>query len=168
MKTDEIKALLDKFYRGVTTRAEEKKLADVFRQNSLPDEFLPDKKLFLSFSEKTMEIPRDSSKRIETLIDSFTNENRPGKTAKHPQLFYLATAIAASLALIFGVRQLQKGRPTEPTLFTDTYKNPDDAYRATVDALQLFSENFSKGAESVEKANRHLEKAQGIISQSIK
>ncbi|HBG80806.1 MAG TPA: hypothetical protein DDW74_08795, partial [Porphyromonadaceae bacterium] len=56
----------------------------------------------------------------------------------------------------------------ESTLFTDAYKNPDDAYRATVEALQLFSDNFSKGTESVEKANMHLEKAQEIINQSLK
>jgi hypothetical protein len=119
-------------------------------------------------NENPVEISHNSGKAIESLIDSFNEEESSDKKMKKLHIRYWAIGIAASIAIIFGVSQFQKSQTAESTLFTDTYKNSDDAYRATMDALQLFSENFSKGTESVEKANAQLEKAQKIISKSIK
>ncbi|MPM18494.1 hypothetical protein SDC9_64905 [bioreactor metagenome] len=163
MNTNDIKNLLERFYGGNTSLEEEKILADFLLRQDVPDEFLSDKKLFCALNAHPVEIPDESTKAIESLIDSFKEVQPSDK-----KTIYWVIGIAASLALIFGVRQFQKSQQPESTLFTDTYKNPDDAYRATVNALQLFSENFSKGTESVEKANMHLGKAQKIINQSLK
>lgn len=163
MNTNDIKNLLERFYGGNTSLEEEKILADFLLRQDVPDEFLSDKKLFCALNTHPVEIQDESTKAIESLIDSFKEVQPSDK-----KTIYWVIGIAASLALIFGVRQFQKSQQPESTLFTDTYKNPDDAYRATVNALQLFSENFSKGTESVEKANMHLEKAQKIINQSLK
>lgn len=168
METVEIKHLLDRFYRGETSMDEEKRLSDFFRQENVPDEFLSDKKLFDALNNNAIDVPQESSKAIEALIDSFTDDNSVRTSVKRANIRYWAIGIAASLALILGVRQVQKSQQPESTLFTDTYKNPDDAYQATMDALQLFSENFSKGTETVKKANTRLEETQNIINQSIK
>lgn len=167
MKTDNIKQLLERFYSGETSPEEEKLLADFLLQDNVSDEFLTDKKLFLALNENLVEVPQSSSKAIESLIDSF-GEIPSEKKVKKLHIRYWAIGVAASLAIIFGVSQFQKNQQADSTLFTDTYKNSDDAYRATMDALQLFSKNFSKGTESVEKANARLEKAQEIISKSTK
>ena len=168
MNTTDIKGLLQKFYEGETSLEEEKILADFLLQENVSDEFLPDKKLFLALSENSVDVPLASGKKIESLIDSFKNEDSSDKKVKKLHIGYWAIGVAASVAIIFGVSQIQKSQQTEATLFTDTYKNPDDAYRATMNALQLFSDNFSKGTESVEKANAQLEKAQQIINKSTK
>ena len=168
MNTTDIKGLLQKFYEGETSLEEEKILADFLLQENVSDEFLPDKKLFFALSENSVDVPTESSKKIESLIDSFKNEDSSDKKVKKLHIGYWAIGVAASVAIIFGVSQIQKSQQTEATLFTDTYKNPDDAYRATMNALQLFSDNFSKGTESVEKANAQLEKAQHIINKSTK
>lgn len=165
MKTDHIKQLVHKFYLGETSLAEEKILSDFFCRDMVPDEFLPDKKLFLALNENPINIPQEESEKIKMLIDSFKPES-PKKTKKMP-IIYWTVGVAASFALIFGVTRFQN-QQTRDVFFTDTYTNPDDAYRATMDALQLFSQNFSKGAETVEKANDHLEKTQEIINQTIK
>ena len=168
MDTNNIKDLLEKFYQGETSLEEEKALADFLLQENTPDEFLSDKRLFRALHETAVDIPLESSRDIESLIDSFKEENSSDKKIKTLHIKYWAIGVAASLALILGVRQFQKSQQADPVFFTDTYNNPDDAYRATMDALQLFSENFSKGTESVEKANAQLEKAQEIINKSTK
>ena len=169
MKTDDIKNLLNRFYLGETSPEEEKQLADFLLQEDIPSEFLSDRKLFLALHGHSVEVPYASSEKIESLIDSFKDEGLSNKKVK-PLLHvrYWAIGVAASLALIFGVSQFQKSRQTSPVAFTDTYKNPDDAYRATMDALQLFSQNFSKGTQTVEKANARLEETQKIINKSTK
>ena len=168
MNTNDIKILLEKFYNGETSTEEEKALADFFLGEGVPDEFLSDRRLFCALSETPVEVPYESTQAVESLIDSFREEQPARKSIKTFGLTYSIAGVAASLALIFGVIQYQKNRQQEATSLADTYKTPDEAYRATVDALQLFSENFSKGTESMEKANRHLEKAQEIINQSLK
>lgn len=168
MDTNNIKQLLERFYQGETSLEEEKMLTDFFLRDDVPDEFLTDKKLFHALNDHSVEVPRDSAQAIESLIDSFETESASDKKAKTLHIKYWAIGVAASLALIVGLSLFQKSQPTEQTLFTDTYKNSDEAYLATINALQLFSDNFSKGTESVEKANNHLEKAQEIINQSIK
>ena len=160
MNSNDIRKLVEKFYEGNTSLEEEKTLADFLLRDNVPDEFFPDSKLFWALNTHSM--------AIASLIDSFKEEQPSDRKTKMFHARYWAIGIAASFALIFGVWQFQKSRQAASTLFTDTYKNPDDAYRATVEALQLFSDNFSKGTESVEKANMHLEKAQEIINQSLK
>lgn len=168
METNNIKNLLEKFYRGETSLEEEKALKNFLLQDNVHDEFLSDQKIFRALNETSVEVPIESSKAIESLIDSFEEEESSDRKIKTLNIRYWAIGVAASLALILGVRQFQKSQQAESELYTDTYKNPDDAYRATMDALQLFSENFSKGTESVEKANAQLEKAQEIINKSTK
>ena len=168
MNTNNIKDLLEKFYEGDTSLEEEQLLADFLLQDDVPDEFLSDKKLFRALNENSVEVPLEASNAIEFLIDSFKEEELSDNKVRKLHVRYWAIGVAASVALIFGVSQFQKKQPADSTFFTDTYKNPDDAYQATMDALQLFSENFSKGTESVEKANTQLEKAQEIINKSTK
>lgn len=168
MNVAEIKNLLDKFYRGETSDSEEKILVRFFGESEVPEEFRPDQKLFAMLGKNRVKVPEDSARKIESLIDSFSCESDTKKTSKRPRIFYLATAIAASLALVFGIAQFRKNQSADKPQFADTYKNPDDAYRATMDALQLFSQNFSKGTESIEKANAQLEKAHEIIQKSTK
>lgn len=168
MNSNDIRKLVEKFYEGNTSLGEEKTLADFLLRDNVPDEFLPDSKLFRALNTPSMEVPDESAQAIESLIDSFKEEQPSDKKTRMFHAKYWTIGIAASLALILGVRRFQKSGQPASTLFTDTYKNPDDACRATVEALQLFSDNFSKGTESVEKASMHLEKVQEIINQSLK
>jgi hypothetical protein len=75
--------------------------------------------------------------------------------------------VAASVLLVFGIRFFVQSDSPKPALMADTYQNPDDAYRATMHALQLFSDNFEKGMQPIEKAAVHVEKTQKIIHQTI-
>lgn len=45
MTVNDIKSMLDRYYGGYTTEAEEKALLDYFSQNEVDEELLPDKEL---------------------------------------------------------------------------------------------------------------------------
>ncbi len=167
MRTKDIEILLDKFYAGESTVEEEKKIAEFLSKDDLPEKFLPDRKVFEALSENGMDVPSDSARKIESLIDSFAEETS-NRRQKIRSIKYWAAGIAASLALIFAVNMFQKSNKEETTLLVDTYETSDEAYKATMEALQLFSENFSKGTEAVEKANTKFQKAQDIINKSTK
>lgn len=165
MKTKDIEILLEKFYAGESTVNEEKKIAEFLSKDDLHEKFLPDRKVFEALSENCVNVPSVSAQKIESLIDSFA-EGTSNRRPKTRSIKYWAVGIAASLALIFAVNMFQKNNKEETTLLVDTYETSDEAYKATIEALQLFSENFSKGTQAVEKANTKFQKAQEIINKS--
>lgn len=167
METKYIEILLDKFYAGESTIEEEKQIAEFLFRDNLPEKFLPDRKVFEVLNENDVELPSDSVRKIESLINSFADKTSTRKL-KIKNIKYWSVGIAASLALMFTINMFQKSNQAEETLLVDTYENSDEAYKAIMEALQLFSENFSKGTEAVEKANTRLQKAQEIINKSTK
>ncbi len=167
METKYIEILLDKFYAGESTVEEEKQIAELLFRDNLPKKFMPDREVFEALNKNNVNVPANSAREIESLIDSFAEKTSTQKN-KIRNLKYWSVGIAASLALIFAINMFQKSNQTEGTLLVDTYENSDEAYKTTMEALQLFSENFSKGTETVEKANTKLQKTQEIINKSTK
>lgn len=82
-----IRYLLDRFYEGHTTPAEEEMLANFFRENSdLPEEFSPDKAAFdaLDAGLKGTEVPAGLAEAIMNAIDSKESAN-DARNAEIPQ-----------------------------------------------------------------------------------
>lgn len=167
METKYIEILLDKFYAGESTEEEEKQIAELLFRDNLPEKFMPDRKVFEALNKNNVNVPPDSARKIELLIDSFA-EKTSNQNSKTRSIKYWSVGIAASLALMFAINMFQKSNQTEEALLADTYENSDEVYKTTMEALQLFSENFSKGTETVEKANTKLQKTQEIINKSTK
>lgn len=167
---DTIKQLLEKFYSGETSLEEEKILTDFFLNNPILSEWEADIKVFLSLTNKEIDTPKETLLEIEKLIDSLQEETCPAvsRKAKTSRIVYFALSVAASLLLIFGIVNFRESRQNNQPLLTDTYTNPDDAYVATMKAMRLFSENFSKGMTSLENANNRLEQTQQLVQKTIK
>ena len=71
MELNEIKILLEKFYEGLTSLEEERILRDYFRNQSVPEELISDKDLFL-FTDSEKEIVPSSQnleRKLENWID---------------------------------------------------------------------------------------------------
>lgn len=167
MKTEDITLLLDKFYRGETSLNEERYLNDFFCQENIPSELERDRNVFLSLAGNDVPVPDKLEWTITSLIDSLDKEEvqkPPRRTIL--KMRYSLVAVAASLMLLMGIgffyQQQQKA-----DMPADTYNNPDEAYRATMDALQLFSENFSKGIKPMERAEARIEETKQIVNKSI-
>ena len=168
MKTEDIHNLLVKFYNGETSRDEEARLSAFFRQGNLPDEFAGDRKLFLSLSDYGAEIPLGLEGKMDSFIDRLEKEEsaekRPSQKVK---LWRRTIGAAASLLLIVAIGFWQYSENKIGAALADTYQSPEEAREATLQAIQLFSQNFSKGIEPVEKANTELKKTQVIINKTL-
>lgn len=68
---DDIKNLIEKFYSGTTTDAEEKLLKSYFSGNDIADELKSEQKLFLALCPSEVSIPDDLQERVERRIDQW-------------------------------------------------------------------------------------------------
>lgn len=167
MKTEDIQNLLAKFYEGKTSSEEEAVLTDFFRQVNLPEEWKKDRELVLSLSEFEPEIPIGLEEKLNSFIDSLEKSETVSKKPTIKMWKYVA-GIAASVLLIMGVGIWSQSQKTnEKSLLADTYKTPEQAQEATLEALQLFSQHFAKGTESLQKAEKRIEETQQIVKRSL-
>lgn len=169
MNKQDISKLLQKFYRGDTDLEEEKSLSDFFSQPDLAAEWDKDRKVFLALSPSTGAVPSGLKQKMDSLIDALEQEEK--KAAPLPVKKLLPGRIiglVASLLLVaaIGLRTYFRGESNSLTL-ADTYDSPQEARDATIIALQLFSQNFSKGTQSIGKADKQIAATLEIINQSL-
>ncbi len=181
----DIEALLEKFYRGETDRDEEQLLAGYFKREPLPEQFEADRNLFQSLTQTASEIPEGLEQRMGELIDSLENTERsetseksensekrvnaPEKRVIIRRDFRLQIAgLVASLLIVVGIGiWTYFGRDSKEPLLADTFENPEEAREATLEALQLFADNFSKGTRSMEQVERQMDATFGILREVL-
>ncbi len=168
MKTENIHSLLTKFYNGEISPKEESAFMDFFRQENLSVEWEKDRELVLALSTFEPEIPADLERKMEIFIDSI--EKSESITQKNnPKIrIWKYAGIAASVLLIIGIGFRDQSQKTNDAyLLTDTYKTSEQAQEATMQALQLFSQHFSKGVEPLQKAEKRIEETQEIVQRVL-
>lgn len=169
MHTEHIDRLLDKFYCGDTSREEEKILSNYFTQADVPQKYEDDKKVFTSLSDFESVQLHALAQRTEAFIDLLQTTEVASSQPKRRTMWMKTLSIVASLFIVFSVGLLvHQYTKKNRNILADTCKNPDEAYRATMDALELFAKKYSKGIEPMEKANFHLQKTQKTINQTLK
>jgi hypothetical protein len=135
MESDKIKILLEKYFEGNTTLAEEKELKTYFSSATVATELLQYQPLFAYFSqEKEQEFP---------LKMATTTTN------KHRIVWWSA---AASVIVLFGIGSyvFLNNNPQKATSDLGTYDDPEVAFRETQKALALLSNHVNVGIESVQ------------------
>lgn len=88
----QLKDLLNKYFEGETSAAEEKQLRDFFASSEIPPEWAEYKPLFAYFDE---EIEKEQQK----VHESFKKK----KISLSRQTFYIISGIAASMLILFGI-----------------------------------------------------------------
>ena len=169
----EFESLLEKFYRGETDRREEQLLIGYFNRESLPARFEADRELFQLLSSAAPEMPKSLESQMGHLIDKMERAEISAKTTEKGSLirrnFRLRIAgLVASLLIVatIGFWTYFSGSDNE-SLLTDTFENPEQAEAATLEALQLFANNFSKGTRTVEHADRQVDKAFSLLRETV-
>jgi len=169
----EFESLLEKFYRGDTDRREEQLLAGYFNRKSLPTQYEADRELFQSLSSAAPEMPKGLEQRMGNLIDRMEMAEMSGKKVTKSTLirrnFRLQIAgLVASLLIVatIGFWAYIGGNDNE-SLLADTFESPEQAEVATLEALQLFANNFSKGTRTVEHADRQVDKAFSLLRETV-
>jgi len=135
MESDRIDILLEKYFQGETSIAEEKELKNYFSSSDVAQHLEQYKPMFGYFSQAkqhqfVQEIPLQSKKRNVAWL-----------------------SIAASVVVMLGVGTFAYYNSQPQDL--GTYDDPEVAFRETQKALSLLSGNVNKGLESVKYVNEY-------------
>ena len=128
-----------------------------------------------ALNDKALEqipIPEGLEERLSAKIDEWEREEKEQqKTRRRRQLpsILCYTAIAASVALVFGVG-VHYLRLDEPVNLAeqDTYQDPVLAQQEAERALNLLAANLNKGMGHLEKAKALSDKAENTLNKQLK
>ena len=116
-------------------------------------------------------IPEGLEERLTAKIDEWEQEERNQKVQRRRLLPSVLryTAVAASVALVFGVgyHYLQKDEPVN-LAEQDTYQDPVKAQQEAERALNLLAANLNKGMGHLEKAKALSDKAEKTLNKQLK
>jgi hypothetical protein len=138
-----IKALLDRFYDGKTSKEEELELERYFSENKdIPAEWSADKEIFLSMAafQKPVDIPEDLDDKIEARLAVVQkSESRVRRIG-----IYAFSGLAAGLLIILSV-YLGIVKDQGHHLQQYAIEDPELAYAEAKKALMMVSSRWNEG-----------------------
>jgi len=152
MELNRIENIIEKYFQGETTIAEEKELKEYFSSPDVAQHLEQYKPMFGYFSQvkeqkSTQEIPLQSKKRNVAWL-----------------------SIAASVVVLLGIGTFMyvSEKNTPPVVAQSelgTYDNPEEALAATQKALAMLSNNVNVGIESVQYIQEYEQSKNKIFKQ---
>lgn len=162
MEFNKIEDILEKYFEGETSIAEEKELKDYF---SLPNvaQHLEQYKPMFGYFPQVKE--QKSTQEFKNLAR--TDEAIPLKTKKRNVAWL---SIAASVVVLLGVGTYfyvseKNAAPVVAQSELGTYDDPEEALAATQKALALLSNNVNVGIESVQYIKEYEQSKNKIFKQ---
>ncbi len=149
MRKDEIKHLLEKYYRAETTVDEEADLKEYFRNNSDIQGYEAEKEMFGYFSA-TSDIPMPDNKFEERIISNLRTGSRTSPGTRRRNLIISLSGVAASVLIIAGVNFLSQ-KMREPA---DTFTDPETAYAAAMDVLFDVSSRMNRATQAMQPVSK--------------
>lgn len=158
MKTEEVKILLQRYFDGESTDADERKLEAYFQSGEVDAEVAEYAEFFGGISELTT-LADDPT--IEEDVMDYILENEHREKTRYRSMWKVVTGIAASVIIVLGgfLFYQEQQKP-----FSDTFKNPDEAYAYATHTLEFVSGKYNKGLaqlsnfEKLRKANDPVKK----------
>lgn len=144
MNLQELDKLIQKYYEGETTEADEEKLFELLSSGHLPPEYTRDISIItgLSGSEDIPEPDMGFEARIMNAID---NSEQQGRVISLKRRIYTTVSVAASLLIIISsYLMLRPGSQPE-----DTFSDPVLAYNATLEILGRVSQTMNTGSDVI-------------------
>lgn len=147
--------LLDKYWEGETSLQEEQDLKDYFKSDQVAPEHEIYKGLFDSF-EMERSIEADG-------FDAFAKvKSKQHQNKIFNRKTWTSIAVAASVSLMIAVGSgLYDNAPAQDL---GTYDTPEEAYEATVAALELVSNKFNKGTENLQPITQINKQTQEVFN----
>lgn len=164
----EIRELLDRYYDGNTTEAEEMTLREYFtREDDIPADLEADRLMFKNITASPeQEIPEGLSERLQAKIDEWDASEKAAKeTRKRIRIprFSVIAGIAASLLVLISIG-IYLQRPITPTA---TEPTPEEAYAQTEKALRIFANAIDKSMEQIETVEETSAKVNRQINRQL-
>ncbi|KQO32992.1 hypothetical protein ASF10_19525 [Flavobacterium sp. Leaf82] len=162
MEFNKIEDILEKYFEGETSIAEEKELKDYFSSPNVAQHLEQYKPMFGYFSQVK---EQKSTQEFKNLAR--TDEAIPLKTKKRNVAWL---SIAASVVVLLGVGTYfyvseKNAAPVVAQSELGTYDDPEEALAATQKALALLSNNVNVGIESVQYIKEYEQSKNKIFKQ---
>lgn len=182
MNIEGIKILIEAFYNGETSAAEEQELLHYFEGDNITEELVEEREIFLQLSKAhPIEVPVGLELKLNDLIDTLAeNESvsiAPQKVKKlsTQQLWLRIGGVAASVAILFSIglyigSEERVGTPSELTQelqLKDSFEDPTEAYKEAEKALLLVSSNLNKGVNQISVISDHIDKTNTILDKNV-
>lgn len=171
-KIDKIKELLERYYQGVSTPEEEKILLRYFMEEKIPESLEEERIVFLGLHGKAApQVPPSLEKDLCALID--TLEREESRVAKMPDAApsipqFRWRSFAASIILLIGLASWGLLTYSEqPRVMTETYTDPEEAYKETERILSFVSEKLNRGIGGIERTDEELSRTRNVIRKQI-
>ncbi|MEN0046766.1 MAG: hypothetical protein AAF806_06905 [Bacteroidota bacterium] len=160
--TKYIKDLLEKYFEGETSIAEEQQLKAYFNSGKVTEEFLPYQDLFQYFKvAKEVSLEGDIVKLGDTKVRPLTARNK----------VFTWLSIAASIALVIGLwlyypSQKEEAQVAEINWSQYEPDDPEEALEYTIAAMKLLSSKLNSGAKKAAKELDRMAEIEEVILKS--
>ena len=167
MDSKEIHAILERYWEGESSLAEEVQLREFFNQESVPEEFVSFKPLFQFFKhEQEAYLDTDFESKLSSKLTVVDNI----KPRAHSLTFYIKRAAAVAAILIGVVFFFNKtgvmntaNEIAANELNKQERQEAQMAYSEAKAALLLISKKLKKGTSKAEKGISQVRKATRVI-----
>jgi hypothetical protein len=161
MELNKIENILEKYFQGETSIAEENELKDYFSSSNVAQHLEQYQPIFGYFSQVK---EQKSTQELESLAR--TGEAIPLQTKKRNVAWL---SIAASAVVLLGIGTYfyisENTTPIVAQSELGTYDNPEKAFAETQKALALLSNNVNVGIESVQYIKEYEQSKNKIFKQ---
>ena len=161
MELNKIENILEKYFQGETSIAEENELKDYFSSSNVAQHLEQYQPIFGYFSQVK---EQKSTQELENLAR--TGEAIPLQTKKRNVAWL---SIAASAVVLLGIGTYfyisENTTPIVAQSELGTYDNPEKAFAETQKALALLSNNVNVGIESVQYIKEYEQSKNKIFKQ---
>jgi len=157
MRLEEVKILVQKYFEGETTLAEERRLSEFFTLEEVPEYLMPYREWFAGLKAEAGD-PVFTAAGLQEMI----MERERRQRGRVRSMRYTLMGIAASLLVAIGAMFWYQQQPD----YRDTFDNPEKAMAVAGETLAFVSAKYNKGveklaaleklSESVQPARKHL------------
>lgn len=147
MKAEEAKVILQKYFEGETSLEEERRLREFFRQEEIPDGFLPYRKWFAAPQERG-ESNKPDAFALE--MAAMISKQQPPVRKLHRKLILTFSGIAASLLIVITSMLMYLKEP----VYQDTFSDPAEAAAYAEKTLLFVAEKYNRGLSALEPVSR--------------
>jgi hypothetical protein len=148
-----IEELLEKYYQGETSTAEEKSLRVFFEAGDVPEHLKAEAGLFGFFSlERETALPGKMEARLEQMI---TGSKPPKHGLRRSLRYYWMSAAAAVILILVGIFvDMRIKNNTDFAVMQDTYEDPYLAYTEAKKVLFMVSEKMNAGRKPLKNLDK--------------
>jgi hypothetical protein len=153
---EDIRKILERFYRGETSLEEEKMLQEYFTSSNVPAELIPDRDLFQSFDdgEEALEVPADLNQKILASIDRAESKETRTRRISLYSLSGLAAGLLVMIAVYLFFLRSDRNSLIASNQMVDTYQDPMMAYEEARNALVYVSKKLNTGTSELEQVKQ--------------